>query len=192
MKNASMKLRYFVAGLLVATILSTGVVAFASPETRQLFFGVNVVVDGEALELEGINRPFILDGRTFLPVAVIAEVLGIPVEWDGDTTTVYIGINTPFLGHWEVIAMSSLTEEELQLEIEAFGAIEITFFAGGVMNFREGRWLDWYFWTAEDGIITISDDTSDELIAYSFSGEYLVLTSVDYPDDYIVLRPIGE
>ena len=98
MKKTSMKLRYFVAGFLMATILSTGVMAFANPEMRQLVFGVTVVVNGETLELEGIDRPFIMEGRTFLPVAVIAEKLGIPVEWDGETSTVYVGNNSILLG----------------------------------------------------------------------------------------------
>jgi len=63
-----MRLKYFLAGFLAATILATGATVFANPEMRQLVFGVNVVVHGETLELEGIDRPFILDGRTFLPV----------------------------------------------------------------------------------------------------------------------------
>ncbi|MCL2375839.1 MAG: copper amine oxidase N-terminal domain-containing protein [Defluviitaleaceae bacterium] len=80
----------FMAGVLLATIASSTAL-MASPEMRQLFFGVNVVVDGRPLQLDGIDRPFIMDGRTFLPVSVIARELGVPTTWDGDTMTVFVG-----------------------------------------------------------------------------------------------------
>jgi len=156
MKNVSMKLRYFVAGFLVAIILSTGVVAFASPETRQLFFGINVVIGGQKLELEGINRPFILDGRTFLPVAVIAEALGIPVEWDGNTHTVYIGSQSPLVGHWELIRITSMTDEEFEAEMDNSGSVEMTFFANGRLDITEEGETDTSIWDATSNWILVN------------------------------------
>ena len=37
------------------------------------------------------NRPFAMDGRTFLPVRAIAEAVNMPVDFDASTNTVYLG-----------------------------------------------------------------------------------------------------
>jgi len=87
-----MKLRdvkIFLAGFLVCALILT--VVAANDIIREVFFGVNVVVDGKALDFDYDSRPFVMDGRTFLPVRGIAEALGVEVEWDNDTQTVYIG-----------------------------------------------------------------------------------------------------
>jgi len=84
------RLQGFIAGVLVF-VLIVGTLAIASPNVREVFFGVNVVVNGELQEFDYDMRPFISEGRTFLPVRGIAEALGVPVEWDGDAQTVYIG-----------------------------------------------------------------------------------------------------
>ncbi|MDR2183392.1 MAG: hypothetical protein LBE55_04385 [Clostridiales bacterium] len=81
-------------GFILCASLSAGIVVAANPgevQMRELHYGVNVVVNGIPLETEGIDRPFILDGRTFLPVSTIARALNIPANWDGVTRTVYIG-----------------------------------------------------------------------------------------------------
>jgi len=84
------KIRCFLAGLLAATLLIS-TLTLASGALREVFYGVNVVVNGELQHFDADSQPFISDGRTFLPVRGIAEALGVPVNWDGDTQTVYIG-----------------------------------------------------------------------------------------------------
>ena len=194
MKKISMKLRYFAAGFLVAAILSTGIVTFASPEMRQLFFGVTVVFNGEALELDGIDRPFIIDGRTFLPAAVIAEMLGIPVQWDPETTTVYLGINSPLLGRWEVIGMGGMTEEEFLEDIYLHGPIEIVFLADGTLKIVEDDWTEILAWTSEDGVVALiydfGWDVDIEYADYYIYGDYLTIISHDFPEEYLLLRRI--
>jgi len=86
------RIQGFVAGLLLAILLISTLV-FATPAIREVFFGVNVVVNGELQQFDHDSHPFISDGRTFLPVRGIAEALGVAVNWDGDTKTVYIGEN---------------------------------------------------------------------------------------------------
>jgi len=81
--------KIFLAGFLVCALILT--VVAANDIIREVFFGVNVVVDGETLEFDYDSRPFIMDDRTFLPVRGIAEALGVEVGWDNDTQTVYIG-----------------------------------------------------------------------------------------------------
>jgi len=194
-----MRLRYFAAGFLAAIILSTGVAVFANSEMRELIFGVSVVVHGEALELDGINRPFIMDGRTFLPVAVIADALDIPVEWDGETSTVRIGNLSPLLGQWEVISHSYYTDEDFQAHIAHFGRMGVRFYHDGTLEMDWGNWHEPHNWFAEDGVITLYDDAAlfhnahgfssiYRQMSYSFSDGYLILVDMDFPEEYMTLR----
>jgi len=84
----------YIAGALSMFFLLGGTMLFASPVMREIHYGVNVIVNGRPLQLEGIDRPFIMDGRTFLPVSVIAQELGIQTTWDGATRTVSVGGGT--------------------------------------------------------------------------------------------------
>ena len=79
----------FAMGVLVSVLL-TGTVVMANPVTRELVFGVSVTLNGEALQLSEDNQPFIMGGRTYLPVAAIADALGFDVRWDGTTRTASI------------------------------------------------------------------------------------------------------
>jgi len=84
------RLQGFIAGVLI-TVLIIGTLTFATPFVREVFYGVNVVVNGVPQEFDDDMQPFIMDGRTFLPVRGIAEALDVPVDWDSETQTVYVG-----------------------------------------------------------------------------------------------------
>jgi len=85
------KVKSFIAGFLVCAVLLTGVFALAAPGAmRELLFGINVVVNGETVDFDYDSRPFVIEGRTFLPVRALADVLGWEVDWDGYTQTVYL------------------------------------------------------------------------------------------------------
>jgi len=57
---------------------------------RELFLGINVIIDGVEQNFDYDMQPFLMDGRTFLPVRGISEALGANVDWDENTNTVYI------------------------------------------------------------------------------------------------------
>jgi len=84
------RLQGFIAGVLI-TVLLVGTLALAMPQIREVFYGVNVIVNGVPQDFDDDMLPFIMDGRTFLPVRGIAEALGVDVNWDDSTNTVYIG-----------------------------------------------------------------------------------------------------
>ena len=85
-----------VAAMTLALILSTSTLVFANaPETRDVTFGVNIVIDGQPITFQPNNSPFIMDGRTFLPSATLAELLGFYVVWDEATNTVLISETAP-------------------------------------------------------------------------------------------------
>ena len=89
MKNKMTLLRGFLLGVIVSVLLST-TMFMANPVARDIFFGVSVTVNGEDLDFAADSQPFIMEGRTFLPVAAISAALGFEVEWDADTATANI------------------------------------------------------------------------------------------------------
>ncbi|MCL2574121.1 MAG: copper amine oxidase N-terminal domain-containing protein [Defluviitaleaceae bacterium] len=188
MTKFSTKLRYFVAGFLAATILSTGIAVMANPEMRQLFFGVNVVIGDRALELDGINRPFIMDGRTFLPVSAIADALGIPIEWDGDTSTVYIGYRSSIVGHWELVRISGVSDRKFVEDVGRYGSLELIFYPDGRLDYIDDvfsisdRWH--HLW---GGHIIINDISHWH---YEVSEPYLTIRNI-YNFEYTVYRRIN-
>lgn len=90
MKNARFgKVKGFIAGVLLMAILS-GTVVMASPQMREIFFGVSVNFNGAAVQFDEDSRPFITGGRTFLPVRAIADIAGLDVDFDAETNTVLL------------------------------------------------------------------------------------------------------
>ncbi|MCL1842856.1 MAG: copper amine oxidase N-terminal domain-containing protein [Defluviitaleaceae bacterium] len=87
MKNKSSAAKGFVAGALVMALV-LGTLVMASAEVRELIFGVSVTVNGEAVDFAQDSQPFIIDGRTFLPVRAIADALGFDIDWNPATQTV--------------------------------------------------------------------------------------------------------
>jgi len=60
-----------------------------------LFRDIKLVIDGALFtprdSAGNVVEPFIYNGTTYLPVRAVGEAFGKPVEWDGDTSTVYVG-----------------------------------------------------------------------------------------------------
>ena len=85
-------IKFYAAGLLTGILLFGTTMTFANTGgvIRELFFGVNVLVDGIPQQFADDMRPFITQGRTYLPVRGIADVLGVDVNWDGSTRTVFL------------------------------------------------------------------------------------------------------
>jgi hypothetical protein len=55
-----------------------------------LFYGVRVAVNGVIQTFDHDMRPFIMEGRTFLPVRGIADALGLEVDFDPDANMVLL------------------------------------------------------------------------------------------------------
>ncbi|MBE6680668.1 MAG: copper amine oxidase N-terminal domain-containing protein [Ruminococcaceae bacterium] len=75
-----------------------GAVASSSKRTenKDLYYnGITIMIDGAEYVAKDANgnvvEPFIMDGTTYLPVRGVANAFDKDVEWDGKTSTVYIG-----------------------------------------------------------------------------------------------------
>jgi len=94
-------LKGFIVGFLVCALLSATTVAFGAGGTmKELFYnGIKIFVDGAEFKPTDGNgnavAPFIMDGSTYLPVRAVSNALGVDVQWDGATQSVYLGKKTP-------------------------------------------------------------------------------------------------
>ena len=90
--NASKKVIATVLTIAVITAIAT-TFAIASTARRNVSGqqgGVNVVVNGQRLNLSAADEPVTIGGRTFLPVRALADATGLDIGWDGATSTVSI------------------------------------------------------------------------------------------------------
>ncbi|WP_110462799.1 stalk domain-containing protein [Ruminiclostridium sufflavum] len=81
--------------LLAVTISVTAYAATGYTKTATLTYsGISVVLDGKQLSLTDATgktvEPFVIDGTTYLPVRAISDALGLDVQWNGDSNTVYL------------------------------------------------------------------------------------------------------
>ena len=87
MKKHSKEIKGFILGVLFTLILGAGLTVAASPQMREIIFGISVSFDGELLEFPEDSQPFTMDGRTFLPVRAVANIFGVNVAFvDGVVT----------------------------------------------------------------------------------------------------------
>jgi len=89
MKNG---IKGYIAGILTCVILF-GIVFASYGQVREIFFGVQVRVNGELQNFAEDMTPFITEERTFLPVRGIADALGLDVDFDEETNTVLLNNN---------------------------------------------------------------------------------------------------
>lgn len=81
-----MRKRAFLAAVLAFVIFSSTAL-FA----QEMHYGVSVTFDGQVVHFSADSEPFIMGDRTFLPLAAIANLLGIEIGFDESTTTVMLG-----------------------------------------------------------------------------------------------------
>jgi len=82
-----------VIGILATVLLLGTVTAFANTQTvtRQITYGIGVILNGQTVDFDEDSRPFVMDGRTFLPLRTLAELLGLPVDFDPVTNMTIVG-----------------------------------------------------------------------------------------------------
>lgn len=87
------KMKGIVMGFILCAVLTATTAAIAASQTvtRELTYGVGVTLHGQAVEFEEGDRPFVIDGRTFLPVRAIAGLVGLPVDFDAENNVVLLG-----------------------------------------------------------------------------------------------------
>ncbi len=84
------RVRDLVVGLTVGAIVSTSLLGFADMQGIQAFFNdIKIRINGNVVDV-GNDKPFIYNGRTYVPARYVAEGLGATVKWNESDNTVEI------------------------------------------------------------------------------------------------------
>lgn len=84
-----MNFRSYISGFLTCAILMSFSVAFAKTESIEVFYNnLKLKINGEIVESD--QEPFILNGRTFVPLRTVAESLGKQVLYNESTSEILI------------------------------------------------------------------------------------------------------
>jgi len=161
MKKSIERIKGFVAGFVLALIITSVAVVAASggaDAVLEIFRGVSVVVNGDMVDFAPDLQPFIANGRTYLPVRAIADALDMPVRWDDETSTVYLG-NRPLsaetlAGRWRVVQAADTFGDNTMYQ-DVFGSYK-EFFSSGVGQFIEPQGTEQVLWSLIDNELTIT------------------------------------
>jgi hypothetical protein len=144
MKNFFTK-RARVLSIVLALMVLTSVTAFAASRTVDLtavYRNIQVYVNGTQITPTDGNgnatEPFIVDGTTYLPVRAVSEALGYDVEWDGATSSVYIGARPDDL---TALYRAAVTDAMVISDNDIYPLVEISATGDMVSWDDEGRVL---------------------------------------------------
>ena len=184
MKKSRERMKGFVIGFVVAMVLSSSIALMAGTGVmREVFFGVSVMVNGEPLELEEDMQAFIMGGRTFLPARIVEQIADMPVNWNDETWTVYIGRRPveeeALLGRWQVMTIEEIWRGQHQ-SME-YDNIFLEFFADGTLVASEyGRPDETQHWTLQAGRLHFESDWEDVVMDVEIIDDTLILLFDDW------------
>jgi len=133
------RLQGMVMGALLMVLLLSATVVYANNRvTREITYGINVMLNGEMVQFDYDTRPFVMDGRTFLPLRTLAELVGLPVDFDPATNTAIVGSTvtrrgTP-IGELFFDGTSLLTSNSLSTSNVFVRAEESVLIGGNTLN----------------------------------------------------------
>ena len=89
------KLKGIFIGVVIGMMLASTSYAIVGTITKELTYNnIKITLNGNEVNPTDANgnyaEPFIIEGTTYLPVRGIANVLGLHVDWDGESNTVVI------------------------------------------------------------------------------------------------------
>lgn len=93
----SKKAMCFICAVMAVVALSSTVGHALSSSTKNIavYTGVNIYIDDKKIDPTDVNgnpvEAFVYNGTTYLPVRALSEALGKPVQWEGKTSSVYVG-----------------------------------------------------------------------------------------------------
>ncbi|MDQ0888781.1 hypothetical protein QFZ81_003869 [Paenibacillus sp. V4I9] len=92
MKGNFKSMKGFVLGFSCCALLTSGIAYAADAVKLDAFFGVKLMQNGiDKTPQEDDLKPFIANGRTYVPLKAVGDLLGVDVNWDGANTAVIIG-----------------------------------------------------------------------------------------------------
>lgn len=172
----------------LSSAAATAVALTALPGCTALAKDVNIVIDGEELNLD--VAPQIIDGRVMVPIRGVLENLGALVKWDDETQTVSarkssktvsleIGSNDVTLDKGETNDDGSAKTETIQTDVAAQLVSDRTLVPLRVISEAMGYSVDWNDETYTVSITTDNDEdeswkdnkVSVDMLTLSVSGD---------------------
>ena len=152
----------------LSSAAATAVALTALPGCTALAKDVNIVIDGEELNLD--VAPQIIDGRVMVPIRGVLENLGALVKWDDETQTVSarkssktvsleIGSNDVTLDKGETNDDGSAKTETIQTDVAAQLVSDRTLVPLRVISEAVGYSVDW---NDETYTVSISTDNDED------------------------------
>ncbi|MCL2235383.1 MAG: copper amine oxidase N-terminal domain-containing protein [Defluviitaleaceae bacterium] len=196
MKNFIKRLQAkgFVAGFAVCFALFSGILMVANAETitQQITYGVRVMLNGNVIDFPEDSQPFVMDGRTFLPLRAMADLMDLEVDFDPAANMAILEgaqTQTPAIGGTE--ANTAEGEAIEQSFVGNWDWLDMPFYVFNADGTGTIPGFD-IIWSASGGILyicstpdlcgNISDCILPDRWIYSFSGNQMVLESLDIPD----------
>ncbi|NLY43823.1 MAG: hypothetical protein GX066_07625 [Clostridiaceae bacterium] len=107
------KLVPFICGFITAGILvgNTAVAGNISKTIEVVMNSIKIVVNGKPVDADNI----LYNGRTYVPLRAISEMLGKDVQWDGNTSTAYIN-DTGSTAQGEDAVVARVNGEEIKVK----------------------------------------------------------------------------
>ena len=163
------KMTWYIFGMLSAmlavNLLSPALAA--AGKMVEIYTGVSIYIDDVKLDPKDANgnpvEVFIYNGTTYVPLRAVSEAFGKPAQWDGQTSSAYIGkhaSDTPaaYLNELDYFNQSTtwvtdqMTKDNLGIEhthsIQSPYAVygDITYKLNGMYSRLTGSFYLQYFW----------------------------------------------
>lgn len=104
-------MKKLIIGAIAGSLLGSGVL-YAAPSQETVVAKLQFYVNGQQKQLEG-GQPLLQQGKTYVPLRDMAQILDQPVYWDSKTQSVSIG--TPYVhlfnGKGEEVGRAVLKQE---------------------------------------------------------------------------------
>ena len=180
------RLQGFVAGVLISTLLASGVVfAKQISETAELFYNnIKIYIDGGEIVPKDANgnvvEPFIMNGTTYLPVRAISNAFGKDVEWDGAAQSVYIGKKD------QTKPDNYLDRIQYNDYKESYDRNDFAIINGTVSDYNNTIYTSGLlFYVYSDRELEEDSDGASQLVAYPLNSQYKKLNgSIVLPKSY--------
>lgn len=114
-----MKKKIIAVLLSLSILLLVAAAAEAAAVTKQVSISqvIKLIVNGKTISAGTNGEPVILNGRTLVPIRVVAEALNLKVDWDNKNKTVKITGNTDSDAAKTALAQKDKTIEDLTTQL---------------------------------------------------------------------------
>lgn len=162
-QKAAWFLSVILAAALMNSLLTPALALFS--KTIQVYPGINFYVDDRKLTPKDSNgnpiEAFLYNDTTYLPIRAISEALGVPIQWDGNTQSVYLGKHT---GDKPAVWVSELDY------FDRDGSWEFNKTTKDNLGIEHSHSID----------LSTNFKNDDEYVTYKLNGQYSYLTGLFY------------